>query len=136
MDLLQTILTALIASGGAVSFTQFLISRHDKKCEDKDGLSKKLDSIERGLGEKIDGIEARLQKNELADAQTHLLLLIRFYPKDRRTILAEAEYYLCELHGDSWVWQALAEWAEKEGVNIDWLEKAHLANIKKENEKE
>lgn len=120
MDLLTTILLAAIGSSGFFAFLQYLISRKDNK-------STNLKEIETSLAH----CATRIEKNELADAQTHILILINHYPTEHTAIKAELEYYFGVLHGDSWVWEIANKWADREGVDISYLEQVHIMNVQK-----
>lgn len=120
MDTITTIVIAVISSTAVGGVVQLLLNRMFVKRDRKDNVSISLKDIDK-----------RLRRTELADSQTHLLLLINFYPSDHKSILCEAEHYICELGGNAWIWSILTEWARAEGVSIAHLEEVHKASLLK-----
>lgn len=75
------IFTSLI-TGGLIGLIQFLITRHDKKKDDKEEIKKKLD------------------KNERDNIRLQLLFLITHFPDGVQEIMKCAEHYFRVLKGD------------------------------------
>ena len=119
-ELLTTILLACLGSSGFFALAQFLLSRVFKKKDDRDGVMKSLKTL-----------QEYAHTSELNDSKTQLLILVNHFPKDHQAILMESERYFGELGGDSWIYNIIYEWAEKEGVNIDYLSELHANNLKK-----
>lgn len=119
---LVTLIVGLLGGGSIATLVQFFCKRHDAKEEAENKQIKALNQL-----------LAQAQKSELNDAQTHLIILINHYPREHKAILAEAEYYLGTLKGDSWVWGILARWAKDERVSISHLKTIHENNLKERN---
>lgn len=114
-----TIVLACIGSSGFFAIIQMLLNRlfikHDRKDENINTLKRLTDRADIG---------------DLNDSRIQLLILINHYPQCHHEILKEAENYFINLKGDSWVSSIIAEWAEKENVDIEYIKKVHEETIK------
>lgn len=116
----NTILIAVISaltSGGVLAFIQYLISRHDKKADEKNGIKAVLKDI-----------QSKLKKQEKDGIRTQLLLLILLKPEEKKEILTLGERYFSKppkgLDGNWYMTDMFKKWLESEGhSNPDWFNK-------------
>lgn len=104
--------STIIGSAGVFSLVQFLISRHDRKRDDLDGIKKELKSIKAGQ----DAINTKVTRMELMN-------LIKEDSNNIDSILQVAEYYFIELDGNAYAHAMFEKWAKAHGVAIGWLPK-------------
>lgn len=109
MDILSIIL-ACLGSTGLFTFITFLINRKDKKCDD-------LSDIRSDLCE----LKAKSGKRDIEISKLLLSNLIQHNPNEHQPILYEARHYFVELGADSWMYDKISKWAEKENVDISWI---------------
>ena len=109
MELITTIVVSLFGSAGFFSLLQFLINRYD-------GKRATIARIE----EKIDHIESKTDRNELAITRLQLIFLIKSQPKNKDAILQTAQRYFIELDGDGEAWAIFDGWATKNELNTGW----------------
>lgn len=118
MDTLATVIIACLGSSGLFAVIQLLLSRLFSKHDNRDENSKSL----KRLAERAD-------TGDLNDSRIQLLILINHYPKCHTEILKEAEHYFVDLCGDSWVASIVMNWAVQEGVDIEYIKRAHEATL-------
>lgn len=85
-----TTLASLLLGGGILTFTQFLISRHDSKHDKMKGI---VDSID-ALSKKVDRVESSLDERDAVLARTHIL---RFCDECYNGMKHSQEYFLQQL---------------------------------------
>ena len=103
MDMVQTIVIAVLASNGFFALVQFLITRYDTKRNIKDKL-------------------IRLEKDGL---RTQLLLMILMKPGEKKEILTLAQHYFVDLEGNWYMTDIFKMWLKEEGhSNPDWFKTA------------
>lgn len=119
MDTFLTILTSVIASGGAMGLIEFLIRRKDDTRRERNEILKDMKWL-----------KEQSLKQEIATSQLKILNLIQHSPKDHKAIMSEADHYFCDLHADSWVFSMVSEWARKEGMDITRIATQHDKNVK------
>ena len=120
MDIFLTIITCVIASGGAMGLIEFLIRRKDNSKKEQNEILKD-----------IKWLKEQSLKQEISTSQLKILNLIQHTPEDHRAIMSECEHYFCDLKADSWVFNMVSIWAKKEKVDIVFLEKQHEINVKR-----
>ena len=111
MDVVLAVVTSAIGSAGLFSFIQFLISRKDKKDEDKCNYTAQLNRI-----------EDKSDRNELAICRLQLIYLIHEQPEDKDTILQTAQRYFIELNGNGEAWSVFDTWAKSKKLSTGWYE--------------
>ena len=105
MSPVVTIAVAVIGSTAASSLIQFLITRHDKKKESKDGIKGKLIILEKDV------------------LRSQLLLLILLRPAEQQEIMIVGEHYFKELHGDWYMTSIFNKWLlESEIAEPEWFD--------------
>lgn len=112
------IILACLGSSGLFAIVQLCLTRHFSKQDNKNDLIK---SVQR--------LADRADEGDLNDSRIQLLILINHYPENHYAILKEAEHYFIGLHGDSWVAEIVMNWADEQGVNIEYIKRAHEATI-------
>ncbi len=90
---------------GIVALVEFLIKRHDEK---KGKMA--------AISEKIDHIDKRLEKTEKDELRTQLLLMISDYPENKEGIMAVAQHYFADLHGNWYATSIFNAWLENTGT--------------------
>lgn len=88
-----------------IALVEFLIKRHDEK-------KGKMAEIE----VKLDSIDKRLIKTEKDELRTQLLLMISDYPDNKEGILAVAQHYFADLHGNWYATSVFNQWLEQTGT--------------------
>lgn len=119
MDTFLTILTSVIASGGAMGLIEFLIRRKDDTRRERNEILKDMKWL-----------KEQSLKQEIATSQLKILNLIQHSPEDHKAIMSEADHYFCDLKADSWVFSMVSEWARKEGMDITRITTQHDKNVK------
>lgn len=109
MELVIAVVIAILGSAGLFGFIQFLISRHDGKERSLVQINTKLDSIDK-----------KCDRNELATTRLQLIFLIDAQPQSKDTILQTAQRYFVELNGNGEAWAVFYDWAEKNKLDIGW----------------
>ena len=109
MDLGVAILTSVLASSGLFGLLQFLVTRHDNKKRDIAQINHKLDTINH-----------KCDRNELATTRLQLIFLIEAHPENKDTILQTAERYFVELDGNGEAWALFHRWAEGNDIDTGW----------------
>lgn len=109
MEIAITVLVAVLGSAGLFGFLQFMISRHDTKGHTLVQMKEKLDTIDH-----------KCDRNELATTRLQLIFLINSQPENKDTILATAQRYFVELDGNGEAWTVFNEWAHKNKLDIGW----------------
>lgn len=103
------IVSSALGSAGLFSLIQFLISRHDKKNDDRCQYTAQLNRI-----------EAKSDRNELAICRLQLIYLIHEQPDDKDTILHTAQRYFIELDGNGEAWAVFDTWAKARELDLGW----------------
>ena len=109
MDIAAAVVIAILGSAGLFGFIQFLISRHDGKEQSLVQIKNKLDSIDK-----------KCDRNELATTRLQLIFLINAQPQNKDTILQTAQRYFVELDGNGEAWAVFYDWAEKNKLDVGW----------------
>lgn len=117
------VISSALGSAGLFSLIQFLITRKDKKEEDKCQYNAQLKKI----------YEKTIQ-NEKAIVRLQLIYLINEQPQNRDTILLTAQRYFIELDGNGEAWAIFDEWAKNKKLDIGWykmlLDRKEKKNVK------
>lgn len=124
LSLLITLIVGLFGGGGIVTLIQFFVKRKDDK---KDELHK----IQKDIGR----LCQRADEGDLNDSRIQLMMLMWHNPADHRAILKEAEHYFLDLGGNSWIAHKFEDWAESEGVKIDYIIEEHNKREEKKGKK-
>lgn len=123
MDLGVAVVSGFLGAGGIISFVQFMISRHDQK----DGRLARIET-------KIDNLQEKGDRNELATTRLQLFFLMTTQPNNVDTIQKTAYRYFIELDGNGEAWSAFKVWAEEHKVDTDFY-KALLQREKERSKK-
>lgn len=119
----NVIIASILGSAGVFGLVQFLISRHDRKKDDLEGIKKELGSM-----------RSTQKDTNVRVTRMELLGLIRNDPDNIDAILQVAEYYFVELDGNAYAHAIFEKWATEHNVPYGWLPKitkgASLANNK------
>ena len=108
-SVIVAVISSALGSAGLFSFIQFLISRNDKKGEDRCQYTAQLNRI-----------EAKTTQNEKAIVRLQLIYLIHEQPDNKDTILITAERYFIELDGNGEAWTVFNEWAKARKLDLGW----------------
>ena len=103
------VISSAFGSAGLFSLAQFLITRKDKKEEDKCNYTAQLNRI-----------EEKTTENEKAIVRLQLIYLIHEQPENKDTILLTAQRYFIELNGNGEAWAVFDEWAKNKKLDIGW----------------
>lgn len=103
------VISSAFGSAGLFSLIQFLITRKDKKEEDKCQYSAQLTRIEK-----------KTTENEKAIVRLQLIYLIHEQPQNKDTILLTAQRYFIELDGNGEAWAVFDEWAKANKLDLGW----------------
>ena len=103
------VISSAFGSAGLFSLAQFLITRRDKKEEDKCNYTAQLNRI-----------EEKTTENEKAIVRLQLIYLIHEQPENKDTILLTAQRYFIELNGNGEAWAVFDEWAKNKKLDIGW----------------
>lgn len=107
--MIVAIVSSALGSAGLFSLVQFLISRHDKKDEDRCQYTAQLNRI-----------EERTIQNEKAIVRLQLIYLIHEQPENKDTILLTAQRYFIELDGNGEAWAVFDAWAKARKLDLGW----------------
>lgn len=106
------IVISAITSSGMLAFFQYLISRHDRKIDEKDGLRATLKDI-----------QAKMKKQEKDSVRTQLLVLIFLQPDEKQEILMLGEHYFKNLKANWYMTSIFSKWLDRHvGVRPDWFD--------------
>lgn len=120
---MKDLILVLIANNALWAFAQFLISRHDRKADDKDGLKAAMRDIKKKLEDLETEIKAKLKKQEKDAVRTQLLVLILLKPEEEQEILTLGEHYFKNLKGNWYMTSIFKNWIKEYKVaNPDWFE--------------
>ena len=103
------VISSAFGSAGLFSLVQFLITRKDKKDEDKCNYTAQLNRIEQ-----------KTTENEKAIVRLQLIYLIHEQPQNRDTILLTAQRYFIDLDGNGEAWAVFDEWAKDNKLDLAW----------------
>ena len=119
----KDLILVLIANNALWAFAQFLISRHDRKADEKNGLTAALQDINKKLEDFAKEIKAKLKKQEKDAVRTQLLVLILLKPEEEQEILTLGEHYFKNLKGNWYMTSIFKNWIKEYKVaNPDWFE--------------
>lgn len=91
-------------------FAQFLITRHDRKKDEKDGLRKDIKDLKKA---------ARISEKD--SCRTQLLLLIADYPEQQEEIMTIAQHYFKDLKANWYMTSLFHKWCKANDIEIpDW----------------
>ena len=120
---MKDLILVLIANNALWAFAQFLISRHDRKADEKNGLTAALQDINKKLEDFAKEIKAKLKKQEKDAVRTQLLVLILLKPEEEQEILTLGEHYFKNLKGNWYMTSIFKNWIKEYKVaNPDWFE--------------
>lgn len=103
------IITSAFGSAGLFGLIQFLITRKDRKEEDKCHYTAQLSRI-----------ETKVTQNEKAITRLQLIYLIHEQPQNKDTILLTAQRYFIELDGNGEAWAVFDKWAKGRKLDLGW----------------
>ena len=109
MDIGIAIITSVFGSAGFFGLLQFLISRHDTRTRDMEQIKHKLDQIDK-----------KCDRNELATTRLQLIFLIESQPSNKDTIMQTAERYFVTLKGNGEAWAVFHHWAKDNDIDTEW----------------
>ena len=119
----KDLILVLIANNALWAFAQFLISRHDRKADEKNGLTAALQDINKKLEDFAKEIKGKLKKQEKDAVRTQLLVLILLKPEEEQEILTLGEHYFKNLKGNGYMTSIFKNWIKEYKVaNPDWFE--------------
>ncbi|HAE24898.1 MAG TPA: hypothetical protein DCG33_06120 [Prevotellaceae bacterium] len=119
----KDLILVLIANNALWAFAQFLISRHDRKADEKNGLTAALQDINKKLEDFAKEIKGKLKKQEKDAVRTQLLVLILLKPEEEQEILTLGEHYFKNLKGNWYMTSIFKNWIKEYKVaNPDWFE--------------
>lgn len=119
----KDLILVLIANNALWAFAQFLISRHDRKADEKNGLTAALQDINTKLEDFAKEIKGKLKKQEKDAVRTQLLVLILLKPEEEQEILTLGEHYFKNLKGNWYMTSIFKNWIKEYKVaNPDWFE--------------
>lgn len=98
------IIVTCLSSTGLFSLIQFLLSRKSNTQKD-------------------------IEELKIAVSRIQLMNLMQNDPKNRDTILREAEHYFIELKGDGYMANEFSKWASTNGFDIGWF-RSRIKDIK------
>ena len=120
-DTVKIVITALLSSG-TLSFIQYLIARHDKKQDEKDGLRAAVKEVKAKLEALDKDMNSKMKKQEKDSIRTQLLVLIFFQPDEKQEILTLGEHYFRVLKGNWYMTSIFNRWLEKKGeAKHEWF---------------
>lgn len=119
---MKDLIITLVLNNAMWAFIQFLINRHDKKMDDKDGFKKALENMKKELENFCVEIKGKLKKQEKDEIRTQLLLLILMKPEEETEILRIAEHYFKVLKGNWYMTTIFNNWLTDNGIGKpDWF---------------
>ena len=110
---MKDLLVALLINNALWAFVQFLITRHDKKTDDKDGFKKAIEDLKSEFEQFSKDIKSKLKKQEKDAVRTQLLVLILLKPDEEQEILTLAEHYFKVLRGNWYMTSIFKNWLNK-----------------------
>ena len=118
-EIVYSIILACIGSTALFSFIQFLISRHDKKIEEKNSKNDEHEKIFEELKE----IKGLCTMHEKDICRSQLLLLIADYPEDKVEIMKLAEHYFSDLKANWYMSSIFNTWLTSNNLEKpDWFD--------------
>lgn len=119
---MKDLIIALVLNNAMWAFIQFLINRHDKKTDDKDGFKKALEDLKKEFENFCVEIKGKLKRQEKDGIRTQLLLLILMKPEEETEILRIAEHYFKVLKGNWYMTTIFNNWLTDNGIGKpDWF---------------
>lgn len=122
-SVIVAVISSALGSAGLFSLIQFLITRKDKKDEDRCQYTAQLNRI-----------EAKTVRNEKAITRLQLIYLIHEQPQNKDTILMTAQRYFIELDGNGEAWAVFDDWAKNNKLDLGWykmlLERKEKQDVK------
>lgn len=116
------VITAL-TSGGFLAFIQWLISRHDKKQDEKNGLRAAVKKLQEALETLDKDLKSKLRKQEKDGLRTQLLVLILLKPEEKQEIMTISEHYFKVLKGDWYMTSIFNKWLLEVGeAKPEWFD--------------
>lgn len=120
--MLTTIIASLCGAGWIATLVTFLVTRHDNKKAEKEGLKKEFAEIRKEFCE----IKKELKKNEKDNVRSQLLFLMANYtPEDEHELLTCAEHYFSSehLHANWYMTPKFYRFIEQQGIaKPSWFE--------------
>ena len=101
------IIATALGSGALFAFIQFLITRHDRKKDEKDGLRKDVKDLKHAA-----------MISERDSCRTQLLMLIADYPDQEAEILKLGQHYFKDLKANWYMTALFQGWCGKRGIEI------------------
>lgn len=118
-----TIVITALTSSGLLAFFQFLITRHDKKKDEKEGLRADVKALKDDLKTDIQDIQKKLKKQEKDSVRTQLLVLIFLQPHEKQELLTLGEHYFKSLKGDWYMTSIYRKWLKRNDIETPpWFE--------------
>ena len=112
----KEVLLIVIANNAIWVFLQFLIARHDKKTDEKDGLRAAIKAINEKLDELETAIKSKLKKQEKDNVRNQLLMLLCIKPEEEQEILTLGEHYFKVLKGNWYMTSMFNKWLMEHNV--------------------
>ena len=120
---MKDLLVALLINNALWAFVQFLITRHDKKTDDKDGFKKAIEDLKSEFEQFSKDIKSKLKKQEKDAVRTQLLVLILLKPDEEQEILTLAEHYFKVLRGNWYMTSIFKNWLKNNKVaEPEWFD--------------
>lgn len=107
---MKEIVVALLINSAFWGFIQFLISRYDRKSDEKDGFKKSVDDINAKIDDFTEKVKSELKRQEKDSVRTQLLVLILLKPEEEQEILTLGEHYFKDLKGNWYMTNIFSNW--------------------------
>lgn len=122
-DSIISIVLAIIASSAAIlTFTQFLITRHDNKKGALVELTRTVDKIRDDVAD----LKESASKQEGDNCRQQLMLLIHISPNNAGDIIPLAFHYFVELKGDTYMTNLFQNWLVEKSIDTPiWFKGEH-----------
>lgn len=116
-----TVLSSCVGSAAFIGFVQYMISRHDRKNEDKDGIKRHIAEIDKAL-----------DKAERDSIRIQMLLLMSDYPFERQELMTLAQRYFVTKKGDWYMTSLFNNYIKRNAIiPPPWFERVIQSEDKK-----
>ena len=119
---MKDIVIPLLINNALWAFVQYMITRHDKKVEDKDGIKSAIKEIKQKFEEFEHEIKSKFKKQEKDAVRTQLLVLMLLRPDEKQEILTLSEHYFEHLKGNWYMTSIFNKWlTETDTAKPEWF---------------
>lgn len=114
-------LLTILSSATFIGLIQYLINRHDKKKEEKNGTKKHLAEIDKAL-----------DKAERDNIRIQMLLLMSDYPDERQELMTLAQRYFVTKKGNWYMTTLFSNYLKRNGlITPPWFDRVTQSEDKK-----